>query len=55
MNKLGISTGILCLILSLIYDWQLTLILILYFIATKTDTVIFVEQKVEDLLGKIKQ
>ena len=55
MNKLGILTGILCLTLSLIYDWQLTLILILYFVATKTDMVIFVEQKVEDLLGKIKQ
>jgi|DEB0MinimDraft_4_1074332.scaffolds.fasta_scaffold158757_2 uncharacterized membrane protein len=55
MNKLGILSGIFCVLLSLLYDWQITLILIFYFIATKTDTVIFVEQKVEDLLGKIKQ
>ena len=55
MNKLGILAGILCLLFSLIYDWQITLILILYFVATKTDTVIFIEQKIEPLVSMINK
>lgn len=55
MNKLGILSGIFCVLLSLFYDWQITLILIFYFIATKTDTVILIDQKIELLVSMINQ
>jgi len=45
MNKLGILSGILCVLLSLLYDWQITLILMLYFVATKTDLVLLIDKR----------
>lgn len=50
MNKLGIIAGLLCLSFSLIYDWQIAVILLLFFIAIKTDTVILIEKKIELLV-----
>ena len=44
MNTLGKISGILCVLLSLFYDWQLTIILLLFFVTIKTDMVNFVEQ-----------
>lgn len=55
MNKLGIIAGVLCLLISLFYDWQITLILMLYFVAIKTDTVILIEQKIEPLVSMINK
>jgi len=43
MNKLGIIAGLLCLIYALIYDYHLAIILLLYFVASKTDVVILID------------
>jgi hypothetical protein len=45
MNKLGLVAGIACLICSAFYDWQLVIILTLFFIALKSDIVILLESK----------
>lgn len=50
MNKLGIIAGILCLLYSLFYDWQITIILLFYFVATKTDVVLLIDKKIELLV-----
>lgn len=53
MNKLGIIAGLLCLSFSLIYDWHIAVILILFFVAIKSDTVILIDQKIELLVKLI--
>lgn len=55
MNKLGIIAGLLCFIYALIYDFQLAIILVLYFVATKSDTVILIDKKIELLVNMISK
>jgi len=55
MNKLGIISGLACLAWALFYDWQIVGILLLFFIATKTDTVILIDQKIELLVNIISK
>ena len=55
MNKIGIIAGLLCFIYALIYDFQLAIILVLYFVATKSDTVILIDKKIELLVNMISK
>jgi hypothetical protein len=53
MNKLGLVAGIACLILSAFYDWQLVIILTLFFIALKSDIVILLESKFDVFIKQL--
>lgn len=55
MNKLGIIAGLLCFIYALIYDFQLAIILTLYFVASKSDMVILIDKKIELLVSMISK
>jgi hypothetical protein len=55
MNKLGIIAGLLCLIYALIYDYQLAIILLLYFVASKTDVVLLIDKKIELLVIELNK
>lgn len=55
MNKLGIIAGLLCFIYALIYDFQLAIILALYFVASKSDMVILIDKKIELLVSMISK
>jgi hypothetical protein len=55
MNKLGIIAGLLCLIYALIYDYQLAIILLLYFVASKTDVVLLIDKKIELLVIELSK
>lgn len=55
MNKLGIIAGLLCLIYALIYDYHLAIILVLYFVATKSDVVILIDRKIELLVNTLSK
>ncbi len=55
MNKLGIISGLTCFIYALLYDYHLAIILLLYFIASKSDTVILIDQKIELLVNMISK
>lgn len=55
MNKLGLICALLCFSFSLWYSWEVTIILFLYFVATKTDTVILIDQKIELLVNMISK
>ena len=55
MNKLGITAGLLCFIYALIYDYHLAIILLLYFVATKTDVVILIDKKIELLVTTLSK
>ena len=55
MNKLGIVAGLLCFIYAFIYDYHVGIILLLYFIASKTDIVILIDKKIELLVSTISQ
>lgn len=55
MNKLGIVAGLLCFIYAFIYDYHVGIILLLYFIASKTDVVILIDKKIELLVSTISQ
>lgn len=51
MDKFGILSGILCFIYAITYDYHLAVILLLYFIATKTDVVILINKRFDYLIG----
>ncbi len=53
MNKLGLVAGIACLIWSALYDWQLVIILTLFFIALKSDIVILLESKFDVFIKQL--
>ena len=53
MNKLGLVAGIACLIWSAFYDWQLVIILSLFFIALKSDIVILLESKFDVFIKQL--
>ena len=53
MNKLGLVAGIVCLIWSAFYDWQLVIILTLFFIALKSDIVILLESKFDVFIKQL--
>lgn len=55
MNKLGIIAGLLCFIYALIYDYHLAIILVLYFVATKSDVVILIDRKIELLVSVLNE
>jgi hypothetical protein len=55
MNKLGITAGLLCFIYALIYDYHLAIILLLYFVASKTDVVILIDKKIELLVTTLSK
>ena len=55
MNKLGMIAGILCVIYALIYDYHLAIILLLYFVATKSDMVILIDKKIELLVIELSK
>ena len=55
MNKLGLVAGIACLIWSAFYDWQITFILLLYFVATKSEMIILIDKKKELLVNMISK
>jgi len=55
MNKLGIIAGLLCLLYALIYDYHLAIILLLYFVASKSDVVILIDKKIELLVIELSK
>ena len=55
MNKLGIIAGLGCFIYALIYDYQLAIILLLYFVASKTDVVLLIDKKIELLVSTLSK
>tara|TARA_S200002703_G_C3738772_1_gene227155 strand:+ start:602 stop:775 length:174 start_codon:yes stop_codon:yes gene_type:complete len=55
MNKLGIATGLACFIYALIYDYHLAIILLLYFVASKTDVVLLIDKKIELLVSTLNK
>lgn len=55
MNKLGIIAGLMCFIYALIYDYHLAIILLLYFVASKTDVVMLIDKKIELLANIISK
>lgn len=55
MNKLGIIAGVACLIWAMFYDWQIAIILVLFFIALKSDMVILIDKKIELLVSIISK
>ena len=55
MIILGIIAGILSLLGSVFYGWQLTVILILFYVSLKTDTVLLVEDKLKQLFSDVSE
>jgi len=55
MNKLGIISGLLCFIYALVYDYHLAIILLLYFVAIKSDVVILIDRKIELLVIELSK
>lgn len=55
MNKIGIIAGILCFIYALVYDYHIAIILLLYFVASKTDVVILIDKKIELLVTTLSK
>jgi hypothetical protein len=55
MKILGIIAGITCLIWAMFYDWQVAIILVLFFIALKSDMIILIDKKIELLLSTISK
>lgn len=55
MNKLGIIAGLMCFIYALIYDYHLAIILLLYFVASKTDVVMLIDKKIELLVTTLSK
>jgi len=55
MNKIGIIAGILCFTYALVYDYHIAIILLLYFVASKTDVVILIDKKIELLVTTLSK
>ena len=55
MNKIGIVAGLLCFIYAFIYNYHIGIILLLYFVASKSDTVILIDKKIELLVNMISK
>lgn len=50
MNRIGLIFALLTLVWSAIYDWQLTGILLFFFIAVKTDIVWYIEKLLSPII-----
>jgi len=53
-NKLGMTTFLSSIILAFIYDWQLAVILLLFFVSYRTDMVMYVNSQVQNLFEESK-
>lgn len=55
MKILGIISALLCFSYAFFYDWQIGIILVLFFIGLKSDMVILIDGKIELLLNAISK
>lgn len=53
-NKLGIITFLSSIIFAFIYDWQLAIILLLFFVSYRTDMVMYVNSQIQNLFEEPK-
>lgn len=55
MKILGIISALLCFTYAFFYDYNIAIILLLYFIASKTDVLILLNKKIELLVSTISK
>jgi len=54
-NRLGMMTFLSSIIWSFIYDWQLAVILLLFFMSYRSDMVMYVNNQIQNLFEEPKE